>query len=189
VPGLAAVDERGPAAGDERYLVTEFCGQADYARRIYPDAAKTIRILTLGTDDVSVAAAAHRFGSGRTGALDNFSQGGLSALVDLETGKLSVAAEPLPDGGVARHETHPDTGGRIAGVTVPGWAHIRDRIRTVAAGTAGMAHVGWDVVVTGPGESRIIEGNGFPDPDLIRVHRPLLADEDVRRFYRDHGVL
>lgn len=174
---------------DERYLVTEFCEQAEYARHIYPHAANTIRILTLGNDDASVAAAVHRFGSNRTGVLDNFSQGGLSALVDLETGELSVAAEPLDDGEIAWHEAHPDTDVPIAGVTVPGWPRIRDRISTIATETTGMAHVGWDIVVTGPRGFKIIEGNSFPDPDVIQVHRPLLADSDVRRFYSDHGVL
>lgn len=173
----------------QKYLVTEYCRQAEYVDRIYPDATNTIRVLTLRTDDgIYIPAAVHRIGSTSTGALDNFSQGGLSASIDLETGELSAAAEPSGQGPIW-HERHPDTGEPIAGVTVPGWPEIRDQLREIARETTAFSHVGWDLVVTDAGEFTVIEGNSYPDPDLIQVHEPLLAQETVREFYERHGVL
>ena len=131
----------------------QFVEQAGYLEHIYPDATSTIRVLTLRTDEgIRIAAAAHRFGSARAGALDNFSKGGLSAAVDRETGALSAAATPTGCGPVW-HDHHPDTGAAIAGVSVPGWQEIRDQLRTIAAETTTFDHVGWDIVVTGPGSS------------------------------------
>lgn len=179
-------------SGDlESHLVTEYCRQAAYVDRIYPGAANTLRVLTLRTreGEVVVPAAVHRIGSERTGVLDNFSQGGMSAAVDLETGELTAAARPVDGRRTVWHESHPDTGARIAGTTVPGWDRIREGIRAVARGTPGFDHVGWDLVVTDPGEFRIIEANSHPNPDVVQVHGPLLADDEVRRFYCDHGIL
>jgi hypothetical protein len=174
----------------ESHMVTAYCEQAAYLDRIYPHAANTLRVLTLRTDEgVLVPTAVQRIGSERTGVLDNFSQGGLSAAVDVETGELSEAAEPV-DGEKPRwHEAHPDTGRRIAGTEIPGWDRTKEKIQTVAAGCDGFDYVGWDLVVTGPGEFAIIEANSYPDPDVLQVHRPLLKDDAVRRFLQERGVL
>lgn len=178
-------------AAFDSYLVTEFVEQDAYIERVYPHSTNTIRLLTLRTSDgrILIPAAVHRIGSAQTGYLDNFSQGGLSAAVDIETGDLSAAAERR-DGAPPRwHETHPDTGAQIEGTRVPGWEQILDRIRTIVAETDGFRYVGWDLVVTGTGEFTIIEANSFPGPRVIQVHGPLLTDQEVRQFYADHGVV
>jgi hypothetical protein len=36
---------------------------------------------------------------------------------------------------------------------------------------------------------RIIEANSFTGPQFLQIHKPLLADERVRRFYEAHGVI
>jgi hypothetical protein len=36
---------------------------------------------------------------------------------------------------------------------------------------------------------RILEGNKYPDVHILQVHRPLLADDRIRAFYRRHGVI
>ncbi|MEF8915633.1 sugar-transfer associated ATP-grasp domain-containing protein [Natronomonas sp.] len=174
----------------ENHLITEYCEQAEFLESIYPGAANTVRIVTLRTSDgIIIAAAALRIGSLRTGVLDNFSQGGMSAMIDIETGELSEAAEPTEGRDPRWHERHPDTEARIAGVTVAGWKTIRDQIRTVAAELKTFDYVGWDLVITAPGEFKIIEANSFPDPDVIQVHGPLLDDDDVRQFFEDHEVI
>ncbi|WP_436935604.1 sugar-transfer associated ATP-grasp domain-containing protein [Halovenus marina] len=185
------VDLERTSADRAKYLVTEYCEQADYAERIFPHAANTIRVLTLRTetDDILVVRAVHRIGSERTGGLDSFSQGGMSAAIDMETGELSAAAEPAKGGEPTWYETHPDTGAAIVGVMVPEWKQIRERIREIAEETTAFSHVGWDLLVTGPGEFKIIEGNSFPDPDVFQVHEPLLVDDDIREFYEHHGVI
>lgn len=174
----------------ENHLITEYCEQAEFLETIYPWAANTVRVVTLRTGDgIVIAAAALRIGSLRTGVLDNFSQGGMSAIIDIETGELSEAAEPTERHAPRWHERHPDTGARIAGVRVPCWESIREQVRTVAAELKMFDYVGWDLVITAPSEFKIIEANSFPDPDVIQVHDPLLVDNDIRQFFEDHEVI
>jgi len=175
----------------ESYLVTEFCDQADYLDEIYARATNTIRLLTLKSDEEGVIfpAAVHRIGSTQTGVLDNFTQGGFSAAIDLDTGELSAAAEPAANQGVTWHDTHPDTGATIPGTTVPGWDSIQTEIRQIAREIDRFNHVGWDLIVTDHGEFKIIEANSYPNPDVLQVHAPLLANDDVRRFYRRHEII
>lgn len=186
-------EERPPEAvipDLERAIVTAYCEQASYLDRMYPGSSNTIRVLTMNSadDGVFIPAAVQRIGTEATGVLDNFSQGGLSAEIDLESGTLSEAARIGPDHRVTWHRTHPDTGAPIAGVTIPGWDALEGAIRDLAGRLPGLRYVGWDVLVTAPGEFVVLEGNNFPDPDVIQVHRPLLTDDRVRRFFVRYDV-
>lgn len=185
-PGaLAALLER-----TDRGIVTEYCEQAAYLEEIYPGSPNTLRVLVVDPEgaEAFVPIAAQRLGTSRTGGLDNFTRGGLSAEVDVESGELGPGVEYREEGAVASHERHPDTGARIAGAAVPSWDAIRDRLLEITASFPGLRYVGWDVLATGPGEFVLVEGNSYPDPDVLQVHRPLLADPRVRQFYRDNGV-
>jgi hypothetical protein len=191
-------EETSPAAFGElvssldEYLVCEFVEQADYAAELYPESANTLRVLTMFDPDMDepfIAAAAHRIGTNRSAPLDNWSRGGLSAAIDLSTGELSEGVQYPYDGCLERHATHPDTGAAIAGARVPDWPAIREGIETFAAGFPQLPYVGWDLIVTGPGEFTVIEGNECSGVRLFQVHRPLLADPRVRRFYEHHGVV
>lgn len=174
----------------DRAIVTEYCRQAAYLDEVYPGAPNTIRVITMcsAEGDVFIPAAVHRFGTSTTGALDNFSQGGLSALVSVDTGRLSRAAQITDARRVRWHSTHPDTGARIEGLTIPVWPTIRRRLRRIAARLPDVRYAGWDLLVTAPGEFVLLEANHFPDPDVIQVHEPLLTDPRVRQFFAAHGV-
>jgi hypothetical protein len=168
----------------EGYLVTAYCEQAAYAAGIYPHAANTVRVLTMHPGDGAfVAAAVHRFGTVASGGVDNWSRGGIAGEVDRETGAIAPATRYPVDGEVRRFESHPDTGARIAGRRVPGWDRIRDGILELADAFPDVPYVGWDLLVTAPGEFVVLEGNNQPDVDLIQVNGPLLADERVVDFY------
>lgn len=179
---------RDRLAAFEGYLVTEYCRPADYARSLYPETPNTIRAVTMQPADGEpfLASAVHRIGGGPSGAVDNFSQGGLSAEVR-DDGRLGPAVR-VSDGTVSWHERHPDTGTPIAGVRVPGWEEIRDRLLRVAGSVPELRYVGWDLIVTDAGEFRIIEGNSNTDVDLLQAHRPLLTDPRVRSFYEAEGL-
>ncbi len=179
-------------AGLENYLVCEFVEQADYANELFPDTANTLRVLTMYDEragEAFVPIAIHRIGTRDSVPVDNFSNGGLSAQIDRETGALSAGAEYPHDGIVGWHETHPETGARIEGTEIPGWADIRDRLLEIAEALSHVPYVGWDLVVTGEGEFQIIEANSYPGVASLQVHRPLLTDDRTRRFYRNHDVI
>jgi hypothetical protein len=177
-------------SGLDKMIATEYCNQADYVERIYPDSANTIRVLTINPDhgDPFIAGAAHRIGSDQSGALDNFTQRGLSARIDLETGKLGKAAIRLETNKLRWHDSHPSTGELIEGVQIPGWESIKNQLIEIAENTTELKYVGWDIIVTDSGKFKILEGNSYPNPDVIQIHGPLLEDPRVRSFFRKNGI-
>lgn len=171
--------------GLEDYLVTEYVEQGEYAREIYASSSNTIRILTLWDDESGgpfAARAVHRFGTSKSAPIDNWTLGGISCGVDLESGRLGRAVSYPVRGEMRFFDEHPDTGERIEGVAVPGWEGVKSRIIEMARSLPFVPYIGWDVIVTDSG-FKVIEGNNSPGINLLQVHGPLLRDERVRRFY------
>lgn len=184
-------DVRSRISGLENYLVTEYVSQANYAADIYSGSVNTMRVLTMYDEEAGEAfipIATHRLGTARSGALDNFSQGGLSIGIDLESGTFSSGVQYLPPDMPKTCESHPDTGERITGVSVPGWNRIKSRMIEIAERLSYIPYIGWDLVVTGEGEFVIIEANNNSSA-VIQIHKPLLRDERTRQFYERHGVI
>lgn len=167
-------------------LVTEYCEQGQYIASVFPGTPNTVRLVTMNPRDGDpfVARAVHRIGAENSGAVDNFSQGGLSAKID-DDERLTSAVR-YKDGDVTWHDTHPDTGARIEGVEVPRWSEIRKTCLSIVRAVPELKYVGWDVIVT-DGGFKIIEGNSNTDTDLLQAHGPFLTDDKVREFYREHG--
>lgn len=181
---------------DRDLLVTERVSQADYANRIYRMATNSLRLLTMldpQTGDPFIASGVHRFGTESSGRTDNWSAGGVSAEIDLETGTLGRAVWVPPDrrDRVTWGDAHPDSGARIAGTVVPAWEEITESVRDLASAYAGLwPHVGWDVVVRDDtGTVAVLEGEPQSLDADQQAHAPLLADDRVRQFYVDRGVL
>ena len=172
-----------------------------YAAAIFPGALNTIRVITCREDGGApfIAAAAHRFGTSATAPIDSFKAGGLSALVELDTGRLSVARSNPTRSNPGRHaadrtaagwhETHPDTGARIAGTAVAHWPDAKALALRAAASVPGLRLAGWDIAIGRHGPI-LVEGNArVPNPNLVQAHLPLLCDAPTRRFFRAVGVL
>ena len=184
---VARVDEL------ENYLVCEHVEQGPYAAALYPETPNTIRVLTMYDDEAEeafIAAAIQRMGSDLSGSMDNFSQGGLSAEIDVETGELGPGAQlPYESDRLEWHTHHPETGTRIQGTEVPAWETIRERVLELASSHPMLPYVGWDLVLTDDeGSFKVIEANDHPGLKAMQINGPLLADERVRRFYERHGV-
>lgn len=172
-------------------LVEGYVRQDGYSAAIFPGAVNTMRLLTLR--DVTsgtpfLAAAVHRFGTTRSAPVDNWTQGGLNARIDLGTGELGPGLSFTAGGRLVRLPEHPDTGSPIAGVSVPRWSEVKDLALAVAGAFPTIDYAGWDLVL-GEDGPLVIEGNNMPGPNVFQVHAPLLADERVRTFYEHHGVL
>jgi hypothetical protein len=139
------------------------------------------------TGEAFVATAVHRFGNKDSIPVDNWSRGGLSSRIDLETGELGPGATYPRHGEVIFHDDHPDTGTRIRGVCIPGWSQLKHRLLDMAQAWSFIPYVGWDIIVADD-DTWLLEGNNYSDVNLLQVHGPLLRDPRVRRFYRYHGV-
>jgi hypothetical protein len=172
------------------FLLEGFVVQHDYAAAIFPGSLNTIRVVTLADgEDAFVAGAAHRFGCAASAPVDNFKRGGVSALVDLATGRLSAGRSNPGLHAVHVHPVHPDTGAPIEGAVVPMWREVMDLALALARMVPGLHHVGWDLCVAADGP-RVIEGNArLANPNLLQAHRTILLDPRVRAFMHRHGVL
>lgn len=177
----------------ENALVTEYVSQASYAAELYPDVTNTIRVVTMWDDvheEPFIPCAVHRIGTSKSAPVDNWSRGGLSAAVDVETGKLGPGIQYPYSGALVEHVEHPDTRARIQGAMVPSWDSIRARLLEIARTYSHIPYVGWDIVVIGGGSKfKILEANNCTDVDLLQIHRPLLVDRRTHTFYERHGVI
>jgi hypothetical protein len=178
--------------GDTSYLLCPLLEQAEYARRIFPGSANTMRLLTVydeAAGTAAVVAAAHRFGrSGMLGPVDNWNQGGLAASVDVETGVIGPATEMPYDGIRRQHPKHPDTDEPIEGVEVPGWAGICEEIVRLANRLGYMPYIGWDVLVTRDAFA-IVEANNNCGMTILQIDRPLLENPRLRDFYVRRSII
>lgn len=175
-------------SGLDNYLVSEFAQQAGYAHAIFPEAANTMRIVTMidpATHRPFIAASIHRFGVAASAPADNTSRGGVSCRVDPATGRLGPAAGYRPPELFWTSE-HPETGATIEGVTVEHWQEVKDLVLGVAQAVPYAPYVGWDVLVCDDGPM-LIEGNSNPSLHTQK-HFPFLLDDRVRAFVEHHGV-
>ncbi|WP_120004690.1 sugar-transfer associated ATP-grasp domain-containing protein [Nesterenkonia muleiensis] len=157
-----------------------------------PHSTNTIRLLTMpdvtGDHSPFIIRASQRIGSERSGHIDNWTKGGLSANVELETGILSAAAQ-LPEGDELQwFAEHPDSGARIQGHQVPFWEEAKELVLEAARRLAFMEYIGWDIVITESGPV-ILEANINSGMNVLQVHGPLLADPRAAAYYKARGVV
>jgi hypothetical protein len=179
-------------SGLNEYLMEELIEQGDYTRDIYGKSINSIRVLTMWdsmSDQPFIAAAVQRIGTDRSFPVDNWSRGGLSAKIDLDTGMIGQAVSYPDKGKLVWFQQHPDTKKQIAGVNVPGWEIIKEQILGIAQKFPFLPYVGWDILVDSDGNLKILEGNHRSDVNLIQVHGPLLQNSLVKKFYREKGVI
>jgi hypothetical protein len=137
-------------------------------------ALPTMRVLTClnadGEPEVMASMLRTSFGANRT--VDNLHAGGIGALVDVASGRLSRASNLGSDARLGWFSAHPDTGAQIEGKIVPCWEkakalavaahrHFNDRIV-----------IGWDIAVLDDGPI-FVEGNGNPDLDILQRFMPV----------------
>jgi hypothetical protein len=177
-------------------LIERRLQQGPFWQTLFPDSANTLRVQTLwipGEAEPFVARAVQRIGTVDTVPTDNWSGGGISAPVQLETGQLGAGRmHPLkapPERRTQWFTHHPDTGAQIADAVLPQWDQVKEVVLRAAASLPFNRMAGWDVLVDAEGVPVILEANGNSDVNLLQVHRGLLAEPRIRHFYRTVGVL
>ncbi len=175
-------------------LIERMVRQGAFWNALFPDSANSMRVLTGFTADEPepvILRAVQRIGTTDTVPTDNWSGGGICSLIDLPTGRLGPGLthpSKSRQGGRA-FAVHPDSGAQIEAATVPYWDASCRTARRAAACSPLHRYVGWDILVDEHGTPIILEGNGNTDVNLLQVHGGMLADPNIRRFYRHAGVL
>jgi len=183
---------RDKIAGLNYYFISDLVEQHAYCTALYPHSVNTIRILTFldpALHKPFIAVAAHRIGNNVSRPVDNCAKGGLTAAIDLETGKLSRAVRTYFEGERPTwYAQHPDSGTQIEGFVIPGWELIKRKTLELAQSFSFLPSIGWDIVVLPDGSITVLEANSGADLKLHQVHQPLLTDERVREFYQHYGI-
>lgn len=173
------------------YILSEFIEPSDFAKSLNETSVNTMRVLTLidpKTNKAFVARATQRIGVEASAPQDNFTKGGLSAAIDLETGRLSNCTTHPNTKEHKRYSNHPDTNIKIEGLQIPNWKSIELQILHLANNLPMLKCVGWDFVLSNKGLVAI-EGNHHPDPDVLQGHEPLFTDERIKSFYKFHKII
>lgn len=182
VAGTKGVDARVLAPGSSSaglfdgraWIVQPRLVQHPVLSKIYPGSANTIRIDTLVTDmQVELGMAILRMGMGGL-EVDNGQAGGVSAPVDLETGRVCRPAlhRLIYDTALTPYDRHPDTGAPILGVELPFWADLRDLVSAAAKNCKNVRSIGWDVALCSDGPI-LVEANQYWGVDLTQLHWPM----------------
>lgn len=179
-------------SGLKDYIIQEHIVQANYSNKIYNGAINSIRIVVMRdpkSNEPFIATAVHKFGSDKTKPADNVRLGGMTALVNLETGILQKPAyHENNNKKISWLDKHPDTGEKIEGVSIPNWQQVKKSIITLTKEFPFLNYVGWDVVVTND-DIKVIEGNTYTDVNILQIHKPLLIDEKIKSFYKHYKII
>lgn len=139
-------------------VVEEIIIQASPLLDVHPESVNTMRVVAyLNNDNVEIKWCFLRMGMGES-FTDNMSSGGLSVMVDPETG---IACGTGKDWKGTEHIFHPDTGVQLVGMRIPEWDELLRLIDELARVIPQVRIVGWDLAYTDKGWI-FVEGNAKP---------------------------
>ena len=164
------------------YIVCPYLTQRNYASKIFSGSLNTIRVFTGILEGKSVCIrAVHRFGRSSVKDVDNFSKGGISANINIQTGMMDKAC--YFDGRKRVSVTmHPDTQEPVIGVKVEGWEEMISELLRIQLRISFIRYLAWDIAMVND-SFLIIEANHVSDVDLYQCHGSLITTEEHRRFF------
>lgn len=167
--------------------------QGEFENRIYNRTVNTIRIITQkkkNSSEHEIIGAVQRIGTSRSFPVDNFNQGGGSALIDIETGELSsmTCIDSFDENGNRIfYDRHPDSGSQIKGAVIPCWSEVKEKIKEVTRKRPLFNFIAWDVVLKDSGIA-IIEINMKSSLNLFQVHGGM-RNSYIGLKYKEYGYL
>lgn len=158
-----------------QYLITEYIDMHHEIKRIYDGAVNTIRMIVFKKDGKNpvIGNAYMRFGSKRTGAVDNMGAGGMFAKIDIDTGRF-YDAKIIEANEIKTCLYHPDTNVKIEGY-LPNWEKVKADVLNVARNIPQLEYFGFDLALTEDG-LKFPEINRFPDYPAIEKYTPQTID-------------
>lgn len=174
-------------------ILQERVVQNDFENKIYDKSVNTIRIISVrkkGEVEHEIIGALQRVGTSKSAPVDNFCQGGGTALIDIETGKMGklTCGNAFDKNGKRIYWTkHPDTGAQIEGVKIPNWAEIKEKIIHLTREVPFFEFTAWDIALTNDG-IELIEINMSSDVNVFQVHGGM-RNSLLGKKYREKGWL
>ena len=172
-------------AGLKNYIVMEFLRPHEELAAFWPDTANTLRYLICRIDgEDHMLKSFIRFGSSKTGAVENFNSGGVLCYIDdngvfdggyiIDSSKKKLSSVFV--------EKHPDTEKSLKGV-IPHWAEICKAAIDIAKYLPETKYLGYDFVVTDKDEVKLLEINSLTSLDAIQLDKSILETEVGKRFF------
>lgn len=130
-------------------VVEELIEQAPAMAVIHPQSVNTLRIPTVvvNGNEVRLFHPTLRVGQGSS-VVDNFSAGGISALIDPDTG---IICSDGADKKGHRYTEHPDTHVTFRGFAIPEWDKVVEIVKKAALTVPGNHYCGWDLAYSTKG--------------------------------------
>lgn len=155
-------------------LLEEPVIQCEEMNKLNSSSVNTIRMVTVmnENDEVTIIATFSRIGNGKY--VDNFNSGGMTAKIDVESGKI-VEDAVNKEGKIFK--THPITGTKIKGFQIPYWNQAKEMVKEASKLSKHIRYVGWDVGMSENGPV-LIEGNQFPGHDIYQVAEKIGENEE-----------
>lgn len=146
----------------EDYIITEYVEMHEGLKKIYPRSLNTVRLIVINENgnDPFIGIAGIKFGTKRSGFVDNISSGGVNCQIDTETGFFCGGFGVSEKKEFVAHIVHPDTGVKLEG-TIPNWQMVKEGILRICKYISMIEFMGFDVAVTSDG-FKIIEINSAP---------------------------
>ncbi len=156
-----SVEEAYAAYHEKGAVLEEIIEQGEGMAVIHPQSVNTLRIPTVvikdenGEPEVRLYNPSLRVGQHES-IVDNFSAGGISALIDPETGIIFTDGA---DKKGHKFETHPDTGVRFKGFQIPEWDKAVAIVKKAALMVPGNHYCGWDLAYSAKCGWCMVEAN------------------------------
>jgi len=167
----------------KNYLVSEYIVNHKALDKIYDQSTNTVRIMVIQPNEHAVKAVHGymRFGTSKTGAVDNINAGGISATINMKTGNFSRPKMFL-NNSMQDISCHPDTNHPLTG-TIPNWEEIKKGVLEIALYLSPLSYMGFDVAVTDDG-FKIIEINSHQAISTYQSYEPLYKSPQAGEFFK-----
>ena len=169
--------------GSGGYLITEYLFANHELSKIWGESPNTLRIMVINEDNQSprIASAFFRFGTKKTGILDNLMRGGVLCNVNIETGSF-FDGRIMDNNQMIECKYHPDSNVLIGG-SLPFWSLIREKIIQISSYISQVRYLGFDVIITDTG-FKIIEINSHQAVICHQHYGPILNNTIAKDFFR-----
>ena len=134
----------------------------------HPESINTIRFATYynsKSDIVYNAFAFIRFGIGEM-TVDNLAAGGISAIIDVETGIIETSAMNMK---LESYLVHPDSKKQIVGYQIPKWDQLKKLAQELSKQIKNYNYISWDFALTENGWV-IVEANSNGGLYTVQMH-------------------
>lgn len=171
--------------GLKNYIVMEYLRPHEELASYWPTTANTMRYLLCRVDgEYHMLKSFIRFGSKKTGEVENFNSGGVLCYID-ENGNFKggyVIDRSKKKLSSVFVNQHPDTGKEIVG-TIPIWSEVQKAAVGIAKYLPETKYLGYDFVVTDKNEVKLLEINSLTSLDSIQMDCSILQTEIGRKFF------